>query len=238
MEYHVPPIVQAIENLENFIAVNRLTANTKIPSERDLCEMWGISRSTLRQAIDILVERGTLYRQYKSGVYVSVPKLVRNMVGVDSMADEMRQQGVPMSKKIISVRKIEATKQIAKRLKVPLGCMVYEYIKVRKLAHIPSVIETTYMECNKFPDFEKYYNDKTTMGTLIRNVYHERQAIGEEHISITYASEDEAKLLDIEPNAPLFFTSGVTSNENGVPIMYYKQLFRSDRFKFVSMIER
>ena len=74
--------MKAIEKLENFISVNRLTANTRIPSERDLCEMWGVSRSTLRNAVDTLVEYGLLYRVLGSGVYVAEPKLVRNLVAL------------------------------------------------------------------------------------------------------------------------------------------------------------
>lgn len=41
MEYRIPPGVEAVEKLEDFIVVNRLAPNTRIPSERDLCEMWG-----------------------------------------------------------------------------------------------------------------------------------------------------------------------------------------------------
>jgi len=238
MDYRVPPGVEAIERLQNFIKVNRLTANTRIPSERDLCEMWGVSRSTLRQAVDTLVECGELYRVKGSGVYVAVSKLVRNMSGVDVMIDEMLRQGIPMSKKIISARVIEATKQISKRLKIPLGRKVYEYIRIRELEHIPSIMETSYIDCQQYPGFDEHYTNKTTMGSLFRNIYHKEMVRGEEHISITYASESEAQLLDTEPNTSLFFTAGVLSGGDNVPIMYYKQLLRSDRFKFVSMISK
>ena len=70
MDYHIPPGTEAVEKLEDFIAVNRLTANTRIPSERDLCAMWGVSRSTLRQAVDTLVGWGVLYRVKGSGVLI------------------------------------------------------------------------------------------------------------------------------------------------------------------------
>ena len=69
--------------------------------------MWGVSRTTLRQAVDTLVGRGVLYRVNGAGVYVSVGKKNRNMVGVDSMVGELRQQGSILAKKIISVRKVE-----------------------------------------------------------------------------------------------------------------------------------
>ena len=236
MEYHIPPGTEAVEKLEDFIAVNRLTANTRIPSERDLCAMWGVSRSTLRQAVDTLVGCGMLYRVKGSGVFVSVPKISRNMVGVDSMIGELRQQGMFLSKKIISARVIEATKQISRKLKIPLGRKVYEYIRSRSIDYIPAILETAYIDCQEYPDFDQHYTENTSMDYIFKNVYRKNQTSGEEHISVTYASADEAQILEAEPHAPLFFTSGVIMDENSIPIMYYKQLIRSDRFKFVSEI--
>lgn len=237
MDYHIPPRTEAVEKLEDFIAVNRLTANTRIPSERDLCEMWGVSRSTLRQAVDTLVCRGVLYRVKGSGVFVSVPKISRNMVGVSSMIGELRQQGMFLSKKMVTAHIIEATKQISKKLKVPLGHKVYEYIRIRCVDYVPALLETTYLDCQKYPDFDRHYVvENTSMDYILKNVYHKEQSSGEEHISVTYASEDEARMMEIEPDAPLFFTSGVVMDENNVPLLYYKQLIRSDKFKFVSEI--
>ena len=178
-----------------------------------------------------------LYRINGAGVYVSVGKKNRNMVGVDSMVGELRQQGSILAKKIISVRKVEATKQISKKLHVLLGQEVYEYILLRKIDDVPCFLETTYLDCERYPDFEKYYTDKTSMGRILKNVYHRKQISGEEHISVTYAGEQEAALLEIIPDSPLFFTSGVVKDEEGVIIMYYKQLIRGDKFKLVSRIE-
>lgn len=238
MDYHIPPGTEAIERLEDFIVVNRLTANTRIPSERDLCEMWGVSRSTLRQAVDTLVSWGVLYRVRGSGVYVAVPKKNRNMVGVDSMIGELRQQGSFLTKKIISARVIEATKQISRKLKIPLGRKVHEYIRLRKVDYVPCILETTYIDCQQYPGFDEYYNEKTSMDYILKNIYHKKQESGEENISVTYASEHEAELFEIEPDVPMFFTSGVVKDEKGVPVTYYKQLFRSDQFKFVSVINK
>lgn len=55
-DYHIQIGVDAVEKLENFITVNRLDANTRIPSEKVLCEMWGINRATLRIAIRIEIK--------------------------------------------------------------------------------------------------------------------------------------------------------------------------------------
>ena len=236
MEYKIPPGTEAVEKLEDFITVNRLTANTRIPSERDLCEMWGVSRSTLRQAVDTLVGQGILYRVSGSGVYVAVGKKNRNMVGVDSMVGELRQQGIALSKKIIGRRELEATKQISRKLKIPLGRKVYEYIRLRRVDYVPCILETTYIDSQRYPEFDKYYGEKADMGYVFKNVFHKKQTSGEEKISVTYASEHEAELLEIKPGVPLFFASGVVEDEDGIPMTYYKQLFRADQFKFVSVI--
>ncbi|PXV95697.1 GntR family transcriptional regulator [Lachnotalea glycerini] len=237
-DYRIPPGMEAVEKLEDFIVVNRLTANTRIPSERNLCEMWGVSRSTLRQAVDTLVSWGVLYRVKESGVYVAVPKKNRNIVGVDSMMGELRQQGIFFTKKIISARTIEATRQISRKLKIPLGQKVYEYIRIRKADYVPSILETTYIDCKQYPGLDEYYTEKTSLNYIFKNIYHKKQNSGEEHISVTYASENEAKMFEIEQGTPLFFTSGVVEDDKRVPIIYYKQLLRSDQFKFVSMINK
>lgn len=237
MNYKVPPSVDAIEKLDNFIAVNRLTANTRIPSERDLCEMWGVSRSTLRQAVDTLVENGHLYRVKNAGVYVAPPKLVRDMDKVDALIDNCKAQGIRTNKRILDTRIVDATKQMSKKLRIPLGRKVIEIRRVREFDNIPSLLESTFIDIQSFPDFDKHYNDHARMGTVFRNVYHTIQTSGEEHISVTYVSEEEAELLHLNPGDAVFFTSGFVRDQNGAPMMYYKQLLRADAFKFVSKVE-
>lgn len=143
-----------------------------------------------------------------------------------------------MSKKIVGIRTIEATKQISRKLKVPLGRSVHEYTRIRRIDYVPSIVETTYIDCEKYPDFSEHYTERIGMGYVFQNIYHKKQSSGEERISVTYASENEAKMLEIEQGAPLFFTSGVVKDEGDIPMTYYKQLIRSDLFKFVSIIEK
>ena len=84
----------------------------------------------------------------------------RNMVGVDPWSESFVSRVLFWLKKIISCRKMEATKQISKKLRVPLGRQVYEYVLLRKIDDIPCILETTYIDCERFPDFDKYYNEK------------------------------------------------------------------------------
>lgn len=233
----VAPRLDAIEKLEDFLVVNHLKSNTKIPSERDLCEMWGISRSTLRQAVDFLIENGMLYRVKDKGIYVSPKKYERNMAGVDAMVKDLIKQGNKVSKKIISMNIIDATKQIAKKMSIKLGTKVYEIVRYRVINDIPCTVETAYINAEKYPDFLDRYNEKASMDKLFGEYYDTIQTSGVEHISVTYASEGEANVMKIANGTPLFFASGISLDQNGKTVMYYKQLIRPDKFDFVCEVE-
>ncbi|MDO5440924.1 MAG: GntR family transcriptional regulator, partial [Erysipelotrichaceae bacterium] len=210
---HLSPKKDAIEKLEDFIKVNHLKANKKIPSEKDLCDMWDISRSTLRQAIDVLIDYGYLYRIKDKGVFVSPKRYERNMAGVDAMVKDLINQGNRVSKKIISMNEIISTKRISKKMSVRLGTKIFEIIRYRVINDVPCTIETAYINAEKYPDFLKHYNEKASMDKLFGEYYDAIQTSGVEHINVTYASEDEAKVLKIDNKAPLFFADGISVDQ-------------------------
>ncbi len=237
MANKIAPGMEAIEKIEDFIIVNRLKAHTKIPNEKDLCDLWGVSRSTLRQAVDVLVENGVLYRVKDKGVYVAEKLYQRDMAGVVAMVKDLVDQGNKVDKHIISMKEIEASKQIAKKLRVKLGTKVYEIIRCRHVNDVPCSIETTYINAERYPGFIDYYGEETSMDEVFMEKYHTDQATGVEEINVTYATEDEAGILQIDVGAPLFYASGVSLSEKGEMVMYYKQLIRSDKFEFVCTVE-
>ena len=232
----IPPRTEAVEQLENFINVNHLAAHTRIPSERDLCNMWGLNRTTLRFAVDALVDRGKLYRRKGFGTYVAEPKQIRNLMGVNSMSSEMRQHNVDLVTRILNMRTLEATKQVSKKLHIPLGHKVYEFVRVRSVNSIPCILETMWLNCQLCPDFDQYYQNNASVFSIFKNIYKLTPVRGEEKISVTYASPEEADALHVPEGTPAFFGSGVTELEDGTPLESYHALFRADQFKFVSVI--
>ncbi|MCR5230534.1 MAG: GntR family transcriptional regulator [Solobacterium sp.] len=233
----IQPGMEAIEKLEDFIKVNRLKAHTRIPCEKDLCDLWGVSRSTLRQAVDELVENGVLYRVLNKGVYVAESRYPRDMAGVSAMVRDLIDQGNEVTKKIIAVNEIPANKQIARNLRVKLGTKIYKIIKCRSINGIPCTIETTYINAERYPGFIDHYSDDVTMDPIFEEYYNTYQTSGTERINVTYATEAEAEMLQTEPGLPMFFASGVALDQNGEVVMYYKQLIRSDKFVFVCTVE-
>ena len=83
-----------------------------------------------------------------------------------------------MSTKIVHVGVTEVTKQISRKLKIPLGRKVYEYVRVRAVDFKSCILETLYLECQSFPDFDKHYTERGSMDYLYRNIYHKKQTSG------------------------------------------------------------
>lgn len=237
MENRIAPRTEAVEKLEHYIRVNHLPANSKIPSERELCDMWGVNRTTLRFAVDMLVGRGQLYRKRGSGTYIAEPKIVRDLQGVDSLASRVRHEGRTLTTKVLSFRSIECNKQVSRKLHVPLGREIYEAIRLRSIDGQPCIIETTYMDAELVPGFDQYNLEKSSMYSIFQNIYHFEVVGGEEKVGVTYTTEEEAELLKVGEGTPLFFATGVTWLGGGERLEYYKLLFRADRFRFVSHIK-
>ena len=238
LEYRLSPREEAIETLENYLAVNEFDANTKLPSERDLCQQWGLNRTTLRLAISDMVEQGSLYRIKGKGTYVSPTKLMRNIVGVSSFTKEIRQEGIPLVTYIIDLSVVEATKQVSRNLQIPLGEKVCEYTRLRTIRSIPCTIETLYISQSCCPDIMQYITNQSSMTSIYDEIYGIQLVSGEEHISVTYVSEEEGDLLEVPEGTPVFFTSGITKTADGAVVEYYKSLFRADCLRFVSTIDK
>ncbi|MDL2249234.1 GntR family transcriptional regulator [Lachnospiraceae bacterium PF1-21] len=230
--------IETVEKLEHYISTNSLTKNTKLPPERELCELLNVSRSTLRAALLELVDRNIIYSTPSAGNYVAPPKQARNLVGVNSMAKDIRNQEDSLTTKILSFTKASANRQTANKLGLDIHAPIYACSRLRFINQQPCYLENVFLSANLLPDFDQLYQEHTSMYQLFDQHYHKPPLTGQERISITYASSEEGKLLKVPKDTPLFFVSGVSYWDDKQPLEYYKALFRGDRFKFVSKITR
>lgn len=166
----------ATELVESYILDMGLRPGDRLPSERDMCRMWDLNRTTLRNAIQRLVSDGVLYCRMGSGTYVAQPKLVRNLQDVKGFSEAVRETGRTPGARLVYCRQCEADKAITKRLHVSLGSPVVELCRVRTIDGVPVAMETTCLNEHLFPDIERYdfrvYRFLTlfAMNTIYRSV--------------------------------------------------------------------
>lgn len=232
------PREEAIEKIEFYIIKNKLKPHDKLPSERDMCFMWGFNRTTLRGAIQNLITLGKLYNRKGSGTYVAPDKLERNLQDLKPFSETVAEAKRTLKTKVLSIRILESTKQISKKLKILLGHKVLELIRMRVVDEEPIMIEISYLDYERFKGLNKYDFSKESLYKVLEEIYNIKIEKGSEKISITYATEEEAELLQIKEGTPLYFLTGVVTDEQGIPIEYFKSVSKADKIRFSCVLSR
>ena len=129
----------------------RLSVGDVVPSERELAERFGISRMTVRQAVDSLVSSGMLERRRGSGTYVRAPK-VHVQSRISSFSEEMRQRGMIPDTRVLRDEEISAAPDVAVWLGIEPGEPVHYIYRVRLADGVPMAVERTWIAARVMPD--------------------------------------------------------------------------------------
>ena len=221
----------ATELVEGYISEHKLAAGDRLPSERDMCEMWGLNRTTLRNAIKRLISTGTLCSKVGSGTYVAPQKLVRDLHDTKGFSEVARAAGFNPTTEVLSFEMREADKTSTRKLHIPLGSKVYVLRRVRNLDGVPAMIETTQLNAALFPGLDRYDFSNDSLFRVMREEYGVDPVEGDEKLSVTRLDELEADALGFPAGNPAFFQMGVMVDSEGVPLEYFKGVVLSERVR-------
>ncbi|MCF6408342.1 GntR family transcriptional regulator [Pseudalkalibacillus salsuginis] len=203
-----------------------------IPSERELSEKFQISRMTVRQAINNLVNKGILYRERGKGTFVAAPKIGYQLKGIVSFSEDMRRRGLEPSTKVVSFKTMSnPPEHILNRLACRDEKKVIQLVRIRFANEEPVAIETAYLSYNLFANL----SEKDTGGSIYDFVRKELKLEihrAEQQIEAAIVGEKDGFLLDISPGSPVLIVNRTTYLSNGVPFETVKTVFRADRYHF------
>ncbi len=144
----IPIYHQLEEYIKQLIESGILKPDEAIPSEREYSEQYQISRMTVRQALNNLVNDGYLYRQKGRGTFVNKQKVEQKLQGLTSFTEDMKERGMVPSSRLISFEIIPAEPQLARKLDIKENTPVYEIKRVRMADNLPMALETTCLPAN------------------------------------------------------------------------------------------
>lgn len=230
----VPLYLQIAESLTSQIESGELKPGQRLPAERVLSETLGVTRMTLRQALSRLETEGHLSRRQGSGTFVSGPKIAREAGRLVPFTRAMTRRGYKPGAKVVVIEKQPAGIIIARHLRIPVSSAVYLVRRVRLINREPVMLETFWMPVKRFPRFERYDITRHSVYEIMEKEYGVRVSRARQSLAPTIASEYEAELLHIETGAPLMLEERLSFDARGRPIEYGKDLYRGDRFRFVT----
>ena len=127
------------------IKSNEWPVNSKIPTERELCELYKVSRITVRQALNELENEGYIYRKQGKGTFVTVPKIEQRLSSFYSFSEEIRKMGYLPGTQVIGLDLIKADNRLAKFLNVADKAAVYRIRRLRLANGEPFAYENSFI---------------------------------------------------------------------------------------------
>lgn len=215
--------------------INNAQPDDLLPPEEVFCEIYNISRSTVRQAILELVNEGYLYRVKSKGTFVSPPKIKSNLLDMYG-GYNIEIEGLHMtpSMKVIEMEVITATKKTLQNLQSEkvLSITRYRYADNQVMAHIQSYL--TYPLCN-FVTEEKL-NHSSLYHILAENVSTKIKRV-ERTIETCHANAMETKLMNMGKGGLINLCTNLGFPGENKPILYEIVKYRGDKVKYTIEID-
>ncbi|MBZ0303622.1 MAG: GntR family transcriptional regulator [Anaerolineae bacterium] len=229
----IPYYVQVIDVLKDGISRGEWRVGDQLPGEQVLCEMFDVSRTVIRQALQSLTQEGLIVRRKGRGTYVAEPKISENLAQrLTGFYEDMVSQGyVPVSQ-VLKQRAIPASAKVASYLEIPPGTEVLEIERLRFVQDEPLVLVTTYLPYNLCPDLLHLDLTHQSLYAILHDQCNLTIVRGRRILQAVQSNEHEASLLKVKKSFPLIMLDSVSYLKTGTPIEYYHALHRSDRLRF------
>ncbi len=229
-----PLYSQIADNLLDQIEAGKLTPGDRLPPERDLSQQLGVNRLTLRRALRVLESQGLLVRRQGAGTYIAEPKIERQADQLISFTKGMSQRGYKPGARVIHCLQRPAEAAAARLLKLKAAATVYDIHRLRLLNGEPVLLERYLLPAARFPGLHKHNLSRRSMYEVLEKEYGVTVSQARQSLEPVIAAEYEAELLRVKPGAPLMLERRLSFDAAGRPIEYGKDLYRGDRFRFVT----
>jgi GntR family transcriptional regulator, N-acetylglucosamine utilization regulator len=209
----------------------------QLPSENELAEKHGLSRATVRHALDELEHDGWIYRQKGVGSFAPVRRFEQDLTQLVSTTEDMRQRGWSLLTRVVALQRLPAAPHVARALEVAAGSEVYELCRLRLVDDVPISVQTAYLPAALCPKLEE--NDlAASLYRLLESRYGLRLWSGRETLCARGATAREARLLDISEGTPVMHAERITYAANGLAVEYLEAVWRGDRYDFKVTLTR
>ena len=234
----LPRYFQLKEIMRESIRVGEWKPGDLIPSERELGEIYGISRMTARQAITELVNEGLFYREQGKGTFVSQSKITQQLIHLTGFTEDISARGQRPGTKVISAAMHVADEVIAEKLHINPGTPIFRLQRLRLADEEPLAIELSQII---FKNCERLLEENLEQNSLYRLLeakYGITLMEADQEIEAGLASNEDAQLLKIAPGSAVLYTRRVTYTERNQPVEYAQSVYCGHKYTFYTHMRR
>jgi GntR family transcriptional regulator len=217
--------------------IERLGIGSAIPSERQLSVDLGVSRLTVRAALDDLVREGYLLRRRGSGTFVREPKIAQELT-MTSFSEDMRQRGMSPSSKTISLTPTTAGARLGRAMHVSPSERILVAKRLRLADGETMAIETLHVRESLVPGLTARDLEQHSFYELLENRYEIPIADAIQTIEPTVTGEEESAALGVPLHSPAFEFERTTHADSGEVVEFVRSIYRGDRYRLVTELSR
>lgn len=228
----IPVYHQISEYLCRLIEEKHLENGDLIPTERELCETFSVSRMTVRQAVEVLVSRGLIVRQKGKGTFVSKAKLNQPLTSLTSFTMDVTQRGMVPANQVLFCEVMAAGQAVASQLSIKPEERVVRLGRIRLANGAPHAYECShllYEKAARILDID--LTDRSLYETLSK-VCGLHLASARETIEVCQTPAKVCHLLGLPEKTLTFHIRRVTRDCAGRAVEYVESYYRTDKFQF------
>lgn len=210
-----------------------LQPGDKMLSVADISTAAGVSRMTVRQALQTLIDDGWLYTVLGKGTFVARRLQVeQNLQSLRGWTEEIRNQGYQPSTRLISIEQIPASWQVAQHLHVPLRTPLLLITRVRYASGYPLAVERTHLVEANFPGIESFIYQYESLYQILHDQFGILLIRGTQYLDAGEADVQSAALLDLHVSQPILVSERITYAATGEAVEYVVAIHRPGFIRF------
>jgi len=230
----VPLYYQLYEILDEQIRQDIWLPEEMLPTENELVTQYDLSRATVRQALELLVNQGKIYRRRGQGTFVSRPTIEQNLNRIISFWEDMHQRGLRPGTKVLSSEIIQASDEFLEILEIEPNQELASLVRLRLADDEPLSVEHSLLVHSYCPGILQQDYANNSLRKMLADQYNIHITSAKQKIRAVPATEELADLLDVNLESPLLYIDRVSYTEDGTAIEYLRINLRGDRYTFHS----
>jgi GntR family transcriptional regulator len=224
----VVPKHQQLRNILTELVTTQLRPGDMLPSERQLCSDYGVSRITVREALGQLVSEGLLVRSQGKGTFVA-HRPARSRLHIASFHEDMRRMGLEPSTVLLSVTRSAPPADTAQRLDLPPRSQAYHVRRLRLADGVPMSVDDAWYNADLLPGLDQQ-DLRSSLYDILSRQYGRPIDHAEQTVSAGLAGTELGRLLGIPGSGPVLAFDR-TSSSRGEPVEHARSWYRADRYE-------
>jgi len=237
-ESAIPLYFQVERDLATLIATGALAPGTRLPSEEELVQKYGVSRTTIRKAVQDLERLELVEIRRGKGTFVREEKLTQELTALTGFVEDMVALGLQPSARLLGKGPVPATEEVARRLRLSAGAEVMQIRRVRMAEEVAISLDETYLPLPLGQKVVENDLEIYPIFSLLEGKYDTPLLEADYQIEAISADASVAEALGVEEKAPILLIERVSYSLDQSPVDYEKLFYRGDKLRLTTRLRR